>query len=115
MAMRHDGVIDMNHPVFLPRPERREDEEWWQHKERIMAWNRKRKKRKPMSDSTRRKVFERDGNQCVNCGSNDRLAVDHIHPWSKGGADVMENYQTLCVACNTRKGDSISAREVGRG
>lgn len=113
--MKREGVVDLNHPVFMPRPVRREDEEWWEHKERISAWDRKRRKRRPMSRSTRKKVFDRDGNKCVNCGCAERLAVDHIHPWSKGGADIMENYQTLCVACNARKSDSIAGGEVESG
>lgn len=115
MAMRTGGVVDINHPVFAPRPEKREDEEWWQYKWRIDAWARKKRKRKPMSDSTRQKVFERDGRVCLNCGSTDRLTVDHIHPWSKGGADVMDNYQTLCASCNYSKGNSIAGGEVESG
>lgn len=108
--MRTDGVVDINHPVFAPRPVKREDEEWWEHKDRLRAWDRKKRKRKPMSDSTRQKVFERDGRVCLNCGSTDRLTVDHIHPWSKGGADVMDNYQTLCASCNYGKGNSTADR-----
>lgn len=113
--MKRDGVVDLNHPVFTPRPVRREDEEGWEYKWRVDAWARARKKRRPMSRAVRKAVFDRDGNKCVNCGSNERLAVDHIHPWSKGGADVMDNYQTLCVACNARKGDSVVGGDVESG
>jgi 5-methylcytosine-specific restriction endonuclease McrA len=52
-------------------------------------------------------VFQRDHWRCVSCGrgsQNDAiLHVDHINPRSKGGKDVLENYQTLCNICNLGK------------
>jgi hypothetical protein len=49
-------------------------------------------------------VFERDGYRCVHCGTWLDLTVDHITPESKGGALDMDNLQTLCGSCNSRKG-----------
>jgi len=49
-------------------------------------------------------VFERDNFTCKHCGSRRFLTVDHIHPESKGGELTMENAQTLCNSCNSRKG-----------
>jgi hypothetical protein len=52
-------------------------------------------------------VFERDDFKCVACGASAQdgaiLHVDHIIPRSKGGEDIMENYQTLCHLCNIGK------------
>lgn len=32
------------------------------------------------------------------------ITKDHIHPKSKGGQSVIENYQTMCGPCNFTKG-----------
>ncbi len=55
------------------------------------------------------KVLQRDSFRCRACGASPSimpgvvLQVDHITPWSRGGETVMENLQTLCVACNQGK------------
>lgn len=33
------------------------------------------------------------------------ITKDHIIPKSKGGKDELDNYQTMCVRCNKRKGN----------
>lgn len=35
------------------------------------------------------------------------LTIDHIFPKSKGGKNILKNYQTLCKDCNVEKGDTI--------
>lgn len=59
--------------------------------------------KRKLPKSLRLEVFRRDGLVCKNCGSNQRLTVDHIIPESKGGSDDPENLQTLCSPCNSRK------------
>lgn len=49
-------------------------------------------------------VFARDGNKCCKCPSTTNLTVDHIIPVVEGGSDDLENLQTLCKSCNSRKG-----------
>lgn len=49
-------------------------------------------------------VWERDDFRCQRCGSRQFLAADHIIPESKGGATTLDNLQTLCRSCNSRKG-----------
>jgi hypothetical protein len=67
------------------------------------------RKRKSLSVRTRRKVMERDGFKCVDCGrspqndSNCVLHVDHRKAVSEGGTNCMENLQTLCDWCNLGK------------
>ncbi len=52
-------------------------------------------------------VFQRDNWKCLSCGKTAQdgiiLHVDHILPRSKGGQDVLTNYQTLCHICNIGK------------
>jgi len=56
-------------------------------------------------------VAARDGGRCRQCGSAQDLHFDHVIPWSKGGANTVQNIQLLCGPCNRRKGaDDIPAR-----
>ena len=59
------------------------------------------------SGGQRRRVFKRDGNRCVKCGSTERLEIDHIVPRSRGGGNEESNLQTLCHGCNLAKGNSM--------
>jgi hypothetical protein len=61
------------------------------------------KKEKIPSD-LRWRVWERDNFTCQHCGSRLFLTIDHVHPEAKGGKLTMENCQTLCKTCNSRKG-----------
>jgi len=42
-------------------------------------------------------------------GKEVMLTKDHIVPRSKGGKNLMSNYQTLCFDCNNRKSDNDSS------
>lgn len=57
-----------------------------------------------MNGHKRAKIYERDGNKCVWCGSTENLTLDHVVPSSQGGTDAMKNLQTLCEECNGFKG-----------
>jgi len=56
-----------------------------------------------VSNEMRLRVFEKDNFKCVFCGSEDKLQVDHIIPFSKGGKTILKNLQTLCWKCNSGK------------
>lgn len=49
-------------------------------------------------------VWERDNFTCRHCGVRRHLSVDHIIAESKGGPMTLDNLQTLCRSCNSRKG-----------
>lgn len=77
--------------------------------------------RLPVMPSLRWQVFLRDDWRCVACGRDGSAAgvilhVDHIVPRSRGGADSLDNYQTLCWECNLGKGnrDSTNLRQRRR-
>ncbi|OZG57835.1 endonuclease [Bifidobacterium tissieri] len=55
-------------------------------------------------DSIRLAVYSRDEWKCLRCRSAENLSLDHVHPWSDGGVDSIENFQTLCRSCNSWKG-----------
>jgi len=56
-------------------------------------------------------VMRRDRFCCCQCGASPALlpgtvlVVDHIVPWSQGGATTLDNLQTLCEPCNGGKSD----------
>ena len=52
-------------------------------------------------------VWNRDGGECVSCGSKENLEFDHIIPFSKGGSNTKRNIQLLCESCNRSKSDNI--------
>jgi len=51
----------------------------------------------------RESILDRDGNICVNCGSDDNLEIDHILNVSMGGSTSYDNGQVLCAECNQEK------------
>lgn len=61
-----------------------------------------------ISASIRQRVLDRDGNKCKYCESDSDLQIDHIIPWSKGGAHGINNFQTLCGTCNRKKGAKLN-------
>jgi 5-methylcytosine-specific restriction endonuclease McrA len=58
-------------------------------------------------DHIRWAVWERDNFTCKHCGTRRNLSVDHIYPESLGGETTVENCQTLCKSCNSRKGIAL--------
>lgn len=63
--------------------------------------------RRKIPDHVRQLVYERDEFRCVDCGATGDLTLDHIHPWSRGGPDTVENLRVLCRSCNSSKGARV--------
>ncbi len=65
-------------------------------------------KRQHIPKAVKQAVWDRDGGQCVECGSKENLEFDHVIPFSKGGSSTERNLQILCQRCNRSKGSRIS-------
>jgi len=48
-------------------------------------------------------AFIAETGYCLACGTTENLSVDHVIPLAKGGAPGKENWQVLCIPCNSRK------------
>jgi 5-methylcytosine-specific restriction endonuclease McrA len=68
----------------------------------------RRRRRNPLG--LRFRVLARDKWRCHYCGtpaSETKLVIDHVHPFSKGGADDVSNYAASCAPCNGGKADVL--------
>lgn len=54
---------------------------------------------------SRNRIYKRDGNRCVYCGSSKELTIDHVLPKSRGGGNGWLNLATSCIKCNLKKGN----------
>jgi 5-methylcytosine-specific restriction endonuclease McrA len=59
---------------------------------------------KQIPAALRWEVFRRDGYKCLECGSRTDLTADHIDADILGGETTIDNLQTLCRPCNSKKG-----------
>ncbi len=66
--------------------------------------------RRKIPADIRERVYERDENCCQECGTTENLSLDHIYPWSLGGADSETNLRVLCRSCNSSKGARTQCR-----
>ena len=53
----------------------------------------------------RKRIYKRDNNECVYCGSQRNLTIDHVIPRSRGGKNSWTNLVTCCRSCNLKKAD----------
>ena len=61
--------------------------------------------RQPIAAEVRRLVYDRDGEVCAYCGSEDGpFHIDHIVPVASGGQNDPDNLTVACKPCNLSKG-----------
>lgn len=65
-------------------------------------------RRERIPADVRQFVWRRDDGRCIFCGTEEDLQFDHVIPYSRGGANSVENIQILCGSCNRQKGDAIA-------
>jgi hypothetical protein len=58
-----------------------------------------------ITEQTREKLMKHHRGQCVVCGSDAHIVVDHVQSRADGGGDEEWNLQLLCRSCNSSKGD----------
>lgn len=67
--------------------------------------------REPIPSHVRAAVMFRDRFQCARCPqdypSGDPLHLDHIKPWSAGGADTTDNLRLLCERHNIERSNFV--------
>lgn len=68
------------------------------------GWDYDAKFRIAIPDDVRWTVWERDDFSCRHCGARRHLSIDHIVAVVKGGTNELDNLQTLCRSCNSKKG-----------
>jgi hypothetical protein len=57
------------------------------------------------SGSIREYIREHElSNQCIYCGQDSKLTLEHILPRSRGGEDNPDNVVWVCRSCNSEKG-----------
>lgn len=64
-------------------------------------------RKKPIKPGVKKQVLERDMYRCKYCYTHIDLCVDHIIPEALGGKATLDNLQTLCRPCNSRKGKKL--------
>lgn len=52
----------------------------------------------------RNEILKKYDNKCCECGSKEKLEIDHIKPIKLGGNNDFDNLQILCKTCNICKG-----------
>ncbi|HCG1441259.1 MULTISPECIES: HNH endonuclease [Serratia] len=50
----------------------------------------------------KKRILDRDNNQCVLCSNTENLTLQHVVPYSRGGETSYRNLVTLCDNCNKR-------------
>ena len=62
----------------------------------------KRSKACDISQAVKKRVWERDGERCIVCGSPYAMPNAHFIPRSKSGLGIEQNIVTLCQNCHFR-------------
>ena len=74
-----------------------------------------------ISDAGRAAIYARDEYTCQLCGKKciqdenrvhaDHITIDHIVPYSKGGAHTADNLRVACRSCNVKRGNRTENEE----
>ena len=73
----------------------------------------KRTKACDITKGVKDRVWERDNQRCIRCGTNRAMPNAHFIPRSKGGLGVEENIVTLCLACHEAYDHTTERKAIG--
>jgi len=61
-----------------------------------------------LPEAQRQRVYRRDNDRCVDCGSTHDLTIDHIIPLITGKRHYRDDeLRVLCRTCNSRRGGKL--------
>ena len=96
-----------------PKKVKNADKKWKsKNREKISAQKAKRRAlsvgvKENFDESKRKTTFNKFGNRCFNCNSENNLTVDHHMPLSAGFPLEENNAVVLCRSCNSSKGTKL--------
>lgn len=73
----------------------------------------KRSKACDITQATKKKVWERDGERCIVCGSRYAMPNAHFIPRSRGGLGIEQNIVTLCQNCHYNYDHTTQREQFG--
>ena len=65
-----------------------------------------------ISPSVKRAVWERDGHQCIICGSYKAMPNSHFKRRSAGGLGIEQNIVTMCLRCHSMYDQGIDRKAI---
>lgn len=72
----------------------------------------KRTKALDIPQKVKRRVWERDGHQCILCGSIYAMPNAHYISRSQGGLGIEQNIVTLCLSCHDLYDNSCHRKQL---
>lgn len=74
----------------------------------------KRSKATDISQKVKQIVWERDGQRCVICKSNQAMPNAHYISRAKGGLGIPQNVVSLCITCHHDYDNGLKREENGK-
>ena len=72
----------------------------------------KRAKACDIPQGVKKRVWERDGQRCIICGSHEAMPNSHFIRRSQGGLGIEENIVTMCMTCHRMYDQGIDRRAI---
>jgi 5-methylcytosine-specific restriction endonuclease McrA len=85
------------------------------NRDKVLAYKRNRRARELKAEGKIKEgewsyLKNKYNNTCLACGKKEpeiKLSLDHVVPLIRGGKNLIDNSQPLCISCNSKKGTKI--------